>query len=154
MFFGLDVHKESLHVCELGQDGKRRREFRVRADVEAIEAFAATLDVADQLVLEATFHTWVIVRILRPHVSRLDFDDTRVRERSIAGVIAALYSMPRSGDRGTAPLAAGTPGVDCIESLWLENRESLAECNRWRTEQRVTPLSVVEEYGTPILAWP
>ncbi len=71
MFYGLDVHKAFLQVCELGPDGKRRREFRVGAGVKEIEAFAATLDAEDQVVLEATFHTWVIVRILRPHVSRV-----------------------------------------------------------------------------------
>jgi transposase len=71
MFYGLDVHKAFLQVCELGPDGKRRREFRVGAGVEEIEAFAATLGAEDQVVLEATFHTWVIVRVLRPHVSRV-----------------------------------------------------------------------------------
>jgi transposase len=71
MFYGLDVHKAFVQVCELGPDGKRRREFRIGAGVEEIEAFAATLGTADQVVLEATFHTWVIVRILRPHVSRV-----------------------------------------------------------------------------------
>ena len=83
--------------------------------------------------------------------SRLDFDDTRVRERSISGVIAALHIMPV---RATVPLEAGTRGVDCIESLWLENREVLAECNRWRTGENTTRLSIVEEFGTPCLAWP
>ena len=71
MFYGLDVHKAFVQVCELGPDGKRRREFRVGAGVEEIEAFAATLGAEDQVVLEATFHTWVIARILRPHVSRV-----------------------------------------------------------------------------------
>jgi transposase len=71
MFYGLDVHKAFLQVCELGPDGKRRREFRVGAGAEEIEAFAATLGAEDQVVLEATFHTWVIVRILRPHVRRV-----------------------------------------------------------------------------------
>jgi transposase len=71
MFYGLDVHKAFVQVCELGPEGKRRREFRVGAGVEEIEAFAATLGAEDQVVLEATFHTWAIVRILRPHVSRV-----------------------------------------------------------------------------------
>jgi transposase len=71
MFYGLDVHKAFVQVCELGPEGKRRREFRVGAGVGDMEAFAATLGKEDQVVLEATFHTWAIVQILRPHVSRV-----------------------------------------------------------------------------------
>ena len=81
----------------------------------------------------------------------LDSHDTRVRERAISGVIAALHSVP---DRLASPLPAGAAGVGCIESLWLENRDTLAECNRWRAREGAPPLWVVEESGTPILAWP
>ena len=80
---------------------------------------------------------------------RLDFEAARVRERRIAGVIAALYSVPV---RAVTPPPARTPGVGCIESLWLADREALAECNRWRAREGAVPLSVVEEAGTPILA--
>ena len=43
MFYGLDVHKDFIQVCELAADGKRRRDFRIEASAEVIEAFAKTL---------------------------------------------------------------------------------------------------------------
>lgn len=55
MFYGLDVHKLFIQVCELSADGKRRRDFRIEASAEAIEAFAKTLQRSDAVVLEATF---------------------------------------------------------------------------------------------------
>ena len=67
MFYGLDIHKAFLQICELAPDGERRRQFRVGASEEEIEAFAASLCTGDQVVLEATFHTWRIVQILRRH---------------------------------------------------------------------------------------
>jgi transposase len=71
MFYGLDAHKAFIQVCEVAPDGKRRREFRIGASAEEIQAFAATLGARDQLVLEATFHTWAIYEILRRHAGRV-----------------------------------------------------------------------------------
>ena len=71
MFYGLDIHKAFLQICELAPDGERRRQFRVGASEEEIEAFAATLCTEDQVVLEATFHTWRIVQILRRYAGRV-----------------------------------------------------------------------------------
>jgi hypothetical protein len=82
---------------------------------------------------------------------RLDRSDARVRERRIPGVIAALYTVP---ERASMPLPPAVPGIGCIESLWLEGRAALAACNRWRAREGALPLSVVEEAGTAILAWP
>lgn len=71
MFYGLDVHKHFLQVCALAEDGKSRRDFRVGGRPEAVEAFARGLDRNDPVVLEATFHTWAIVQILRRSVDRV-----------------------------------------------------------------------------------
>lgn len=71
MFYGLDVHKLFIQVCELSADGKRRRDFRIEASAEAIEAFAKTLQRSDAVVLEATFHTWAIHAILSRYVERV-----------------------------------------------------------------------------------
>ena len=57
MFYGLDVHKEFLQVCALDEDGETRRDFRVGGTPAAIEKFARGLDRADEVVLEATFHS-------------------------------------------------------------------------------------------------
>lgn len=71
MFYGLDVHKEFLQVCSLDEDGKTRRDYRVGGTPEAIEAFGRTLKPTDEVVFEATFHSWALVQILRRHVDRV-----------------------------------------------------------------------------------
>jgi transposase len=71
MFYGLDVHKEFLQVCALADDGRTRRDFRVGGQAEAIEAFGQRLARTDQVVLEATFHSWAIAQILRRYVDRV-----------------------------------------------------------------------------------
>ncbi|MHC4493103.1 MAG: IS110 family RNA-guided transposase [Planctomycetota bacterium] len=71
MFYGLDVHKEFLQVCALSADGRTRRDFRVGGRLEAVEAFAQSLERTDEVVLEATFHSWALVQILRRHVDRV-----------------------------------------------------------------------------------
>ena len=71
MFYGLDVHKEFLQVCALDEDGETRRDFRVGGTPAAIEKFGRSLDRADEVVLEATFHSWAIVQILSRHVDRV-----------------------------------------------------------------------------------
>lgn len=50
---------------------RKRGEFRVAATTEAITAFAEGLSHDDHVVLEATFHTWQICSLLRPHVARV-----------------------------------------------------------------------------------
>ena len=71
MFYGLDVHKDFFQVCALAEDGQTRRGFRVGGTAEAIEAFGQRLARNDQVVLEATFHSWAIVQILRRYVDRV-----------------------------------------------------------------------------------
>lgn len=71
MFYGLDVHKDFFQVCALAEDGQTRRDFRVGGNAEAIEAFGQRLARSDQVVLEATFHSWAIVQILRRYVDRV-----------------------------------------------------------------------------------
>ena len=71
MFYGLDVHKDFFQVCALAEDGRTRRDFRVGGHAEAIEAFGQRLARADEVVLEATFHSWAIAQILRRYVDRV-----------------------------------------------------------------------------------
>ena len=64
MFYGLDVHKEFIQVCALAAKGTKRKEFRIGGSAEEVEAFAKKLQPSDQVVLEATFHTWILHDIL------------------------------------------------------------------------------------------
>jgi hypothetical protein len=54
MFYGLDVHKEFIQVCELSADGCRRRELRIGASAAEIEAFGRTLGPEDAVAREAS----------------------------------------------------------------------------------------------------
>jgi transposase len=71
MFYGLDVHKQFIQVCEVGPGGERHREFRIEATAEAISAWAGTLGPEDHVVLEATFHSWAIWSLLVPHAGKV-----------------------------------------------------------------------------------
>jgi transposase len=71
MFYGLDVHKDFFQVCALAEDGQTRKDFRVGGHAEAIEAFGQRLARTDEVVLEATFHSWAIAQILRRYVDRV-----------------------------------------------------------------------------------
>jgi transposase len=70
-YYGLDVHKRFIQVCRIDAAGDARKDFQIDATHEAIRAFAQTLGQGDQLVLEATFHTWAIWALLVPHAERV-----------------------------------------------------------------------------------
>ncbi len=71
MFYGLDVHKVLIWICRLSADGKERKEWSIRGSREAIEEFARTLTLDDQVALEVTYHTWAIDRILAHRAGRV-----------------------------------------------------------------------------------
>lgn len=71
MYYGLDVHKDFIQVCQLSADGQQRRNFPIPATSKSIEAFAGTLTSEDQVALEVTFHTWAIHKLLAPHAARV-----------------------------------------------------------------------------------
>ncbi|MEN8184353.1 MAG: IS110 family transposase [Myxococcota bacterium] len=71
MIYGLDVHKEFIQVCALGAKGSKRKEYRIAGSEEAIADWARTLGPRDQVVLEATFHTWAIHAIVARTAGRV-----------------------------------------------------------------------------------
>jgi transposase len=71
VYYGLDVHKEFVQVCELTEDGKSRRDYRIDGSAEAVEAFAQGPSAGDAVVLEATFHTWALHAILTRYAGRV-----------------------------------------------------------------------------------
>ncbi len=71
MIYGLDVHKEFIQVCALGARDSKRKEYRIAGTEEAIEEWARTLGPRDQVVLEATFHSWAIHDIVARSAGRV-----------------------------------------------------------------------------------
>ncbi len=71
MYYGLDVHKRFIQGCAVDGDGRKQREFRIDATSAAIRAFASGLGPDDEVVLEATFHSWAIWSLLVAHAARV-----------------------------------------------------------------------------------
>ena len=71
MIYGLDVHKEFIQVCALAAKGSKRKEYRIAGSAGAIEAWASELGADDQVVLEATFHSWAIHAIVTQYAGRV-----------------------------------------------------------------------------------
>ena len=71
MFYGLDVHKEFIQVCQLDAKGANPKEYRIGGSAEEIDRWAQGLGRRDQVVLEATFHTWAIHAIVSQYAGRV-----------------------------------------------------------------------------------
>jgi transposase len=71
-FIGLDVHKQQVEACFLDADGQILLRHRFACSRAGLEDFARQhLNSKDRLALEATFHTWSIVAILKPFVAEV-----------------------------------------------------------------------------------
>ena len=71
MFYGLDVHKQFIQVCELDDKGANPKEYRIGGTAEEIDGWAQGLGPRDQVVLEATFHSWAIHSIVSQYAGRV-----------------------------------------------------------------------------------
>lgn len=118
MFYGLDVHKEFLQVCALTDDGRTREDYRVGGHPNAIEAFARRLKRSDQVALEATFHTWAIVQILRRYVDRVVVADP--------AQLKAIASARIKTDKVDAYILAQLLRLDFLPEVELPTRETWA----------------------------
>ena len=118
MFYGLDVHKEFIQVCALNEDGKTRRDFRVGGTAAAIEEFARRLDRSDPVVLEATFHSWAIVQILRRYVDRVVVADP--------AQLKAIANARIKTDKVDAHILAQLLRLDFLPEVELPNQGTWA----------------------------
>jgi len=71
MFYGLDVHKEFIQVCEIDAKATNRKEYRIGGSAEEIDRWAQGLGSRDQVVLETTFHSWAIHSIVSQYAGRV-----------------------------------------------------------------------------------
>jgi transposase len=71
MFYGLDVHKQFIQVCELDDKGANRKDYRIGGTAEEIDRWAQDLGPRDQVVLETTFHSWAIHAIVSQYAGRV-----------------------------------------------------------------------------------
>lgn len=78
----LDVHRAFAQIAIL-ENGQVRSGGRIPTTPEALRAFARTLGSNDEVVLEATFNTHAIVRLLQGHAGRVIVSNP-LRTRAIA----------------------------------------------------------------------
>ena len=71
MFYGLDVHKQFIQVCQLDSKGANRKDYRIGGSAEEIDRWAQGLGPCDQVVLETTFHSWAIHSIVSQYAGRV-----------------------------------------------------------------------------------
>jgi transposase len=71
MFYGLDVHKQFIQVCQLDRKGANPKEYRIGGTAEEIDGWAQGLGSRDQVVLETTFHSWAIHAIVSQYAGRV-----------------------------------------------------------------------------------
>ena len=89
MFYGLDLHWRFIQVCCIDGGGQKQKEFRADVTREAIAAFAERLGPGDAVVMEATFHTWVVWSLLAPRAGRIVVANP-LQVKAIAPYFAAL----------------------------------------------------------------
>jgi transposase len=71
MFYGLDVHRQFIQVCQLDGKNANRKEYRIGGSAEEIDRWAQGLGPRDQVVLETTFHSWAIHAIVSQYAGRV-----------------------------------------------------------------------------------
>jgi transposase len=118
MYYGLDVHKEFIQVCALTEGGLERRDFRVGGSPEALEALGRQFQRHDQVVLEATFHSWAIVQILSRHVDRVVVADP--------AQVKAIANARIKTDKVDAHILAQLLRLDFLPEVKLPGRETWA----------------------------
>ena len=72
MVIGLDVHRSFAEVAIL-ENGAIKHAGRLKLEHQRVVAFGKALKRSDEVVLEATGNTGVIVRLLMPFVRRVVF---------------------------------------------------------------------------------
>lgn len=71
-FVGLDIHKKLVEACVLDGEGQVLLRERFDCTREGLRGFASKhLTRQDAVALEATFHTWSVVAVLKPWVAEV-----------------------------------------------------------------------------------
>ena len=103
---GMDIHRSFAQVAVL-EDGKIMKQMRIKLTHEPLVAFAKTLSLEDEVVIEVTGNSAAVERLMRPHVKRVVVANPRmVRAIACARVktdkidAATRFSGNASGERG------------------------------------------------------
>jgi transposase len=114
---GCDVHKREAQIAILQENGAWAEPVRLPCTREALTAFARQhLQPDDRLALEATFHTWALVELLRPFVGEVVVSNP-LRTKAIA-------SAKIKTDKVDARVLAELLRSDFLPRVWQPDPET------------------------------
>jgi transposase len=114
-FIGLDVHRDFCEVA-IAEAGAVRLAGRVQTEPAALQLFAQSLGVDDEVALEATGNALGIARIIEPHVGRV----VLANPKAVKGITRAGAKTDKIDARTLAKLLAG----GFLPVVWLPDEQT------------------------------
>lgn len=112
---GMDIHRSFAQVAIL-EDGAITRQLRVELVHEPLVAFAKTLSLDDEVVIEVTGNSAAVERLLRPHVKRVAVANPRL-------VRAIAYARVKT-DKVDAATLARLHAAGFLPEVWVADEDT------------------------------
>lgn len=112
---GMDIHRSFAQVAIL-QDGAIIRQLRVDLVHDLLVAFAKTLSLDDEVVIEVTGNSAAVERLLRPHVKRVAVANPRL-------VRAIAYALVKT-DKVDAATLAKLHAAGFLPEVWVADEDT------------------------------
>ncbi len=112
---GMDIHRSFAQVAIL-EDGAITRQLRVELVHEPLVAFAKTLSLDDEVVIEVTGNSAAVERLLRPHVKRVAVANPRL-------VRAIAYARVKT-DKVDATTLARLHAAGFLPEVWVADEDT------------------------------
>lgn len=112
---GMDIHRSFAQVAIL-EDGTITKQLRVELVHEPLVAFAKTLSLDDEVVLEVTGNSAAVERILRPYVKRVAVANPRL-------VRAIAYARVKT-DKVDAATLAKLHAAGFLPEVWVADEDT------------------------------
>ncbi|MGY4601482.1 transposase [Bradyrhizobium sp. GM22.5] len=119
---GMDIHRSFAQVAIL-EDGTIIRQLRVDIVHDRLVAFAKTLSLEDEVVIEVTGNSAAVERILRPHVKRVAVANPRL-------VRAIAYARVKT-DKVDAGTLAKLYAARFLPEVWVADEDTYGRGARW-----------------------
>lgn len=112
---GMDIHRSFAQVAIL-EDGAITRQLRIELVHEPLVAFAKTLSLDDEVVIEVTGNSAAVERLLRPHVKRVAVANPRL-------VRAIAYARVKT-DKVDAATLARLHAAGFLPEVWVADEDT------------------------------
>jgi len=112
---GMDIHRSFAQVAIL-EDGAITRQLRVELVHEPLVAFAKSLSLDDEVVIEVTGNSAAVERLLRPHVKRVAVANPRL-------VRAIAYARVKT-DKVDAATLARLHAAGFLPEVWVADEDT------------------------------